>query len=56
MSRLNAQVASLEGDVTGLEADLAAAQSSASSWQMYAIVALVLGVIVGYFVGLRLKK
>jgi len=56
VSGLNAQVAALEGDVAGLEADLAAAQSSASSWQMYAIAALVIGAIVGYFVGPMLKK
>lgn len=56
VSGLNAQLAALEGDMTGLEADLAAAQSSASSWQMYAIVALVIGVVVGYFVGPMLKK
>lgn len=56
VSGLNAQVAALEGDVDGLEADLAAAQSSASSWQMYAIVALIIGAIVGYFVGPMLKK
>ena len=56
VSGLNAQVAALEGDVAGLEADLAAAQSSASSWQMYAIAALVIGAIVGFFVGPMLKK
>ena len=56
VSGLNAQVASLEGDVSGLEADLAGAQGSASSWQMYAIVALIIGAIVGYFVGPMLKK
>jgi len=56
VSGLNAQVAGLDEDVTGLEADLAAAQGSASSWQMYAIAALVIGVIVGYFVGPMLKK
>jgi len=56
LSGLNAQLAALEGDVAGLEADLAAAQSSASSWQMYAIVALVLGAVIGYFVGPMLKK
>jgi outer membrane murein-binding lipoprotein Lpp len=56
VSGLNAQVAGLEGDVDGLEAELAAAQSSASSWQMYAIAALVIGAIVGFFVGPMLKK
>ena len=56
LSGLNAQIASLGGDVSELEAELAAAQSSASSWQMYAIAALVIGAIVGYFVGPMLKK
>jgi outer membrane murein-binding lipoprotein Lpp len=56
VSGLNAQVAALEGDVTALESDLATAQSSSSSWQMYAIAALVIGAIVGYFVGPMLKK
>lgn len=56
VSGLNAQVTSLEGDVTGLEADLAGARSSASSWQMYAIAALIIGAVVGYFVGPMLKK
>ena len=56
LSELNAQIASLGGDVSELEAELSAAQSSASSWQMYAIAALVIGAIVGYFVGPMLKK
>jgi len=56
VSGLNSQLTALEGDVAGLEADLAAAQSSASSWQMYAIAALVIGAIVGFFVGPMLKK
>jgi peptidoglycan hydrolase CwlO-like protein len=56
LSGLNAQIASLEEDVGDLESDLAAAQSSASSWQMYAIAALVIGAIVGFFVGPMLKK
>ena len=56
VSGLNAQVADLEGDVTSLESDLATAQSSASSWQMYAIAALIIGAVVGYFVGPMLKK
>ena len=56
LSGLNAQITSLGEDVMDLEAELAAAQSSASSWQMYAIAALVIGAIVGYFVGPMLKK
>jgi hypothetical protein len=67
---LEADVAGLEGDVTGLEGDvtglestvsgleddLSKAESSASSWQMYAIGALILGAVVGFFVGPMLKK
>jgi len=56
ISGLESEVSGLEGDVAGLEADLAAAQSSASSWQMYAIAALILGAVVGFFVGPMLKK
>lgn len=60
---LEGDVAGLEGDVTGLEStvsgledDLSKAESSASSWQMYAIGALILGAVVGFFVGPMLKK
>jgi hypothetical protein len=56
ISSLEGDVSGLEDDVSGLESDLASARSSASSWQMYAIAALVIGVIVGYFVGPMLKK
>ncbi len=56
ISGLESEVSGLEGDVAGLEADLAAAQSSASSWQMYAIAALLIGAVVGFFVGPMLKK
>jgi len=60
---LEGDVTGLEGDVTGLEStvsgledDLSKAESSASSWQMYAIGALILGAVVGFFVGPMLKK
>ncbi|MGD2200849.1 MAG: hypothetical protein PVJ38_04345 [Candidatus Bathyarchaeota archaeon] len=53
---LGAQISSLEGQVTDLEADLASAKSSASSWQMYAVAALVIGAVVGFFLGPMLKK
>jgi hypothetical protein len=56
ISSLEGDASGLEDDVSGLESDLASARSSASSWQMYAIAALVIGVIVGYFVGPMLKK
>lgn len=63
VSSLEADVSSLEGDVStltsekaALESDLAAAQSSASTMQLAAVAALVIGVVVGYFVGPMLKK
>jgi len=58
-----AEKTSLEGDVStltsekaSLEADLTAAQSSASTMQLAAVAALVIGVVVGYFVGPMIKK
>jgi len=56
MSGLIVQIAGLAEDVSGIEFALDAAQSSAGIWQMYAIAALVLGAVVGYFVGPMLKK
>jgi len=56
ISDLEADVTSLESDVASLEADVAAAQSSASTMQLAAVAALVIGVVVGYFVGPMLKK
>ena len=63
VAALDAEKTSLEGDVStltsekaSLEADLAAAQSSASTMQLAAVAALIIGVVVGYFVGPMLKK
>jgi hypothetical protein len=53
---LESNVASLEGQVSSLEADVDAAKSSASTMQMAAIAALIIGIIIGYFVGPMLKK
>ncbi len=53
---LETEKASLEADVTSLEADVATAQSSASTMQLAAIAALVIGVVIGYFVGPMIKK
>ncbi len=60
---LNTEVTSLEGDVStltsenaALTADVTAAQSSASTMQLAAVAALVIGVVVGYFVGPMIKK
>jgi uncharacterized protein YoxC len=53
---LEADVAGLESSVSGLESDLATARSSASTMQMYAIGALILGLVVGVFVGPMVRK
>ncbi len=56
INALEADVASLESSVSGLEDDLADARSSASTMQIYAIAALVIGLIVGVFVGPMVRK
>ena len=63
VAMLEAEKASLEEDVStltsekaSLEADLSAAQSSASTMQLAAVAALIIGAVVGYFVGPMLKK
>lgn len=63
VAALETEKTSLEGDVStltsekaSLEADLTAAQSSASTMQLAAVAALVIGVVVGYFVGPMIKK
>lgn len=55
-SSLTGEVSSLTSDVAGLEADLSAAESSASTMQLVAIAALVIGAVVGFFVGPIIKK
>lgn len=56
INSLEADVASLESSVSGLEDDLSAARSSANTMQMYAIAALVIGLVVGVFVGPMIRK
>ena len=56
VSDLEGEVSTLESEKTALEADVAAAQSSASTMQLAAIAALVIGVVVGFFVGPMIKK
>jgi outer membrane murein-binding lipoprotein Lpp len=56
VSALEADVAGLESSVSSLEDDVAAARNSASSMQMYAIAALVVGLVVGVFVGPMVRK
>ena len=53
---LEGQVSTLSGQVSTLESDLASVRSSLGSWQMYAVAALIIGAVVGYFVGPMLKK
>lgn len=55
-SDLESDVTALEADISALEADVTAAQSSASTMQLAAVAALVIGVVVGYFVGPMIKK
>jgi len=56
VATLESEVATLETSVTDLEADVTAAKSSASTWQMYAIGALVIGLALGFFVGPMIRK
>jgi hypothetical protein len=55
-SALESDASGLEADISALEADVTAAQSSASTMQLAAVAALVIGVVVGYFVGPMIKK
>jgi hypothetical protein len=56
VSGLEGEVSTLTSEKASLEADLSAAQSSASTMQLAAVAALIIGVVVGYFVGPMLKK
>lgn len=56
ISDLESELSTLQSEVTSLEADLEAAQSSASIMQLVAVAALIIGVVVGYFVGPMIKK
>ena len=53
---LEGEVSTLTSEKASLETDLAAAESSASTMQLAAVAALIIGVVVGYFVGPMLKK
>jgi len=53
---LAGEVSTLTSEVSSLEADLTAAQSSVGTMQLVAVAALIIGVVVGYFVGPMLKK
>lgn len=56
VNTLEGQVSTLTTEKAQLGTDLAAAQSSASTMQLAAVAALVIGVVIGYFVGPMLKK
>ena len=56
VTALEGEKSTLEAEVSALEADVTAAQSSASTMQLAAVAALVIGVVVGYFVGPMIKK
>ena len=56
VSSLESDVSTLESEKAGLEADVTAAKSSASTMQLAAVAALVIGVVVGFFVGPMIKK
>jgi hypothetical protein len=63
IAALNGVVSTLESDIStlgsekvGLEADIEAAQMTASTMQLAAVAALVIGVVVGYFVVPMIKK
>ena len=53
---LQGQVTTLTSEKTQLQTDLTAAQISASTMQIVAVAALVVGVVAGYFVGPMIKK
>ncbi len=56
VASLESTVSSLESQVSTLEDDVAAARRSANTMQMYAIAALVVGLVVGVFVGPMVRK
>ena len=53
---LNSQVDELKTQLSDLQAEVVAARSSASTMQLAAIAALIVGIVVGYFVGPMIKK
>jgi hypothetical protein len=53
---LEGEVSDLEGQVSGLEGQVAGLQGDVSTWQMYAAVALVLGLIIGAAVVYVMKR
>jgi hypothetical protein len=56
VSDLTGEVSTLTSEKSQLQTALEAAQSSASTMQLAAVAALIIGVVVGYFVGPMLKK
>jgi outer membrane murein-binding lipoprotein Lpp len=56
VSDYESEVSGLESQVSDLESQVEQAQSSASTMQLLAVAALVIGVVIGYFVGPMIKK
>ncbi|MBD3207597.1 hypothetical protein GF319_14795 [Candidatus Bathyarchaeota archaeon] len=56
VSECESEVSDLESQVTDLEGQIEQAQSRASTMQLVAVAALVIGVVIGYFVGPMIKK
>ena len=56
VSECESEVSDLETQVSDLEGQVEQAQSRASTMQLVAVAALVIGVVIGYFVGPMIKK
>jgi uncharacterized coiled-coil protein SlyX len=56
VSDYESEVSELESQVSDLESQVEQARSSASTMQILAVAALVIGVVIGYFVGPMIKK
>jgi len=55
VAALETQIAALEGQIPDLEEEIASRRSAVSSWMIYAVVLLVIGVAAGYFIEQRMK-
>jgi outer membrane murein-binding lipoprotein Lpp len=56
VSECESEVSNLETQLSDLEGQVEQAQSRASTMQLVAVAALVIGVVIGYFVGPMIKK
>jgi len=55
VAAMETQIAALQGQIPALEANIEDKRSAVSSWMIYAVVLLVIGVAVGYFIQQRMK-